>query len=252
LFCSYLFFLGFVFFFTLIYMYGRFPPKTDKSQGGRYPKRDKQNIKRSRTKSSWRRERKDSRGKRNLIRGITRITHPDNRISRLNDLMNKVRENGELTRQNPMFQKEIIHNQLPINQSQQQSNLNASEHLIQFSPETFEYHFPQIDSAQPEPPASSQSVFMPHLSPITRLLPQFNSQLIWSSLISALNPMKTVHSNGTIAEPSQQNSELVQLEPSSHQSIAPTIVHLPPFQPSTMLQFQTQLVQLPVHATTGS
>lgn len=41
---------GFIFFFTLIYLYGRFPPKTDKSIGGRLKKR---------VKSSWRRERRE-------------------------------------------------------------------------------------------------------------------------------------------------------------------------------------------------
>ncbi|CAG2175210.1 unnamed protein product [Oppiella nova] len=42
---------GFILFFTLIYQYGRFPPKTDVSAGGRLKKRH----------SSWRRERRDSR-----------------------------------------------------------------------------------------------------------------------------------------------------------------------------------------------
>ena len=45
---------GFILFFTLIYQYGRFPPKTDASAGGRLKKRNPRN-------SSWRRERRDSR-----------------------------------------------------------------------------------------------------------------------------------------------------------------------------------------------
>ena len=43
--------IGFILFFTLISQYGRFPPKTDVSAGGRLKKRA----------SSWRRERRDSR-----------------------------------------------------------------------------------------------------------------------------------------------------------------------------------------------
>ena len=46
-------FLGFILFFTLIYQYGRFPPKTDATHGGRLKKR-KANL-------SWKRERRDSR-----------------------------------------------------------------------------------------------------------------------------------------------------------------------------------------------
>ncbi|RWS04943.1 uncharacterized protein B4U79_13815 [Dinothrombium tinctorium] len=66
---------GFVLFFTLIYQYGRFPPKTDASHGGRLRKR---NVK----GSSWRRERRDSRhGSYISWRGIT--IYGNNAISNL-------------------------------------------------------------------------------------------------------------------------------------------------------------------------
>nr|XP_046914791.1 uncharacterized protein LOC124495451 [Dermatophagoides farinae] len=56
---------GFAFFLFLVYFYGRFPPKTDASLGGRLPKRISY-------RSSWRRERRDNRiGKNHQHRHIS-------------------------------------------------------------------------------------------------------------------------------------------------------------------------------------
>lgn len=105
-----------------------------------------------------------------------------------------------------------------------------------------------------------------------RLLPQFNAHLIWSSLLSALSvigsnkgrsaskpdhplPSTVVSSEWVALEHSgsgdhQQPQQQQMSSNAGNQPIptaaAATIVTLPPFQPQTMLQFQTQFVQVPL------
>ncbi|KAH9420693.1 hypothetical protein DERP_001124 [Dermatophagoides pteronyssinus] len=79
---------GFAFFLFLVYFYGRFPPKTDASLGGRLPKRRSY-------RSSWRRERRDNR---------LRINHRKRHISwpGLNTVFEKYQNRYDLSLPNKM------------------------------------------------------------------------------------------------------------------------------------------------------
>ena len=139
---------------------------------------------------------------------------------------------------------------------------------------------------------SSTPLFSGHSTPLSttstssssyhRLLPQFNTHLIWSSLLSALSVVGSGN-KGRSASPKspdrplppstavvgsewlalghsatagdhQQQSQQPQMNSSRNcnadnplpAQAAATIVTLPPFQPQSMLQFQTQFVQLPL------
>lgn len=230
----------------LTYLYGRFPPKTDKSIGGRLKKRS------SMHKSSWRRERRDSRGGHVSWPGITVYTDAK-RLARLNRLLNSneqslatmspCRPTYTLPRETNMINPSSI--MQPFNSDQNcLSNPYNNSNTVSF-----------VSSSQ-RTTAQNDQLFSNYLP---RFIPQFNGQLLWSTIVSVLSPSSSVrkstsntidlnHPDGTTMEWIPIDNELNNSQMTMNQSKlrAATFVTLPPFQPGTMLQFQTQVVQLPV------
>ena len=228
-------------------------------------------------KSSWRRERRDSRGGYVSWPGIT-VYSDSNRIPHLNNLTLDPNNLSPPYRPTPMIIScgATLPANLPSSQQCQESMQPSMQPLLP-SPQLIVGNgcntYPQSSPASNEAAVPRQSPATNVFSSYHRLLPQFSGQLLWSSIISILTHSSNAssanqksNSNGCVPNGTPVTGEWVPMESngvddhtnhayhntSSHTPSAATIVNLPPFQPESMLHFQTQFMQLPTVNSSGT